>query len=143
MLNDGRIMGYLTGDPVQKYGTVDGKPYAQFTLASARDFRPHGKTTYDFPSFVAYGRMSELVTKYLKKGQTVIVEYQLKSVSYNSGGNKVTLTRPTVERVRFDHLRDPLVKVPKRGEPGSEEFYYEGFDEGGLIEYEELENADS
>ena len=110
MLNDGRIMGYLTGDPVQKYGTVDGKPYAQFTLACERDFRPHGKSTYDFPSFVAYGRMSEVVTQYLKKGQTVIVEYQLKSVSYNFDGRKVTQTRPTVTRVRFDRLRDPLVK---------------------------------
>lgn len=142
MLNDGRIMGYLTGDPIQKYGTVDGKPYAQFTLACERDFRPHGKSTYDFPSFVAYGRMSEVVTQYLKKGQTVIVEYQLKSVSYNFDGRKVTQTRPTVTRVRFDRLRDPLVKVPKKGKAGSEEFYYEGFDEEGLIEHGELENAD-
>lgn len=70
------------------------------------------------------------------------MEYQLKSVSYNFDGRKVTQTRPTVTRVRFDRLRDPLVKVPKKGEAGSEEFYYEGFDEEGLIEHGELENAD-
>ncbi len=143
MLNDGRIMGYLTGNPVQKYGTVDGKPYAQYTLACERDFHPGGRPIYDFPSFVAYGRTAELSMQYLKKGQTVILDYVLRSVSYNVNGKKITMTRPTVTKVRFDHLRDPLVEIPKKGETGSEEFYYEGFDEGGLIERGELKNADS
>lgn len=142
MLNDGRIMGYLTGNPIQKYGTVDGKPYVQFTLASERDFRPHGRAIYDFPTFAAYGRMAEVILQYLKKGQTIIVEYQLKSVSYNVGGKKMTQTRPTVTKVRFDRLRDPLVKIPQKGGTDSEEYYYEGFDEEGLIEHGELKNAD-
>ena len=143
MLNDGRIMGYMTGDPVMKYGTVDGKPYVQFTLASERDYHGHGRTYYDFPSFVAYGRMGEVVSQYLRKGQAVIVEYVLKTVSYKVEGKKFTQTRPTVTKVRFTHLNDPCVKVPERNNEENVEFYCEGLDEEGLIERNILENADS
>lgn len=130
-------MGYLTKDPVLKYGTVDGKPYVMFVLASERDFRPGGKAIiYDFVPFTAFGRMGELVMQYTKKGQVIIVEYAIRTVSYKVGGKTMSQCKPVVERIRFDRLRDPLAEVPKRGEPYSEEYYYEGFDGEGLIDHE-------
>ncbi len=151
MFNKGMAMGYLTSDPVQKYGSIDGKPYVMFVLASERDFRPGGKTIlYDFIPFTAFGRMGELVMQYTQKGQVVIVEYQLKTVAYKVNGKTMSQCKPVVSKIRFDHLRDPLAEVPKRGEPYSEEYYYEGFDEEGLIDHDcrrtakaDIKDADS
>lgn len=147
MTNTGFIQGRLLHDPVQKFGLANGKPYVQFVLGSESDFRPGGRTMLDCADFLAFNRMGEIILQYLKKGQTVFVEYQLKSIRYNLGeGRKMSVCKPVVTKIRFDHLRDPAVDIPVVGTPEWAQQMYEGFDEGGFYghgELRELQNPDS
>lgn len=151
MMNFGMMQGYMTEDPVLDHGLVDGKSVVRFVLGCERDFRPGGKgKIYDFISFIAFGKMAETILKYVKKGQTVIVEYNLRSINVVLADRKQTIWRPVVNRIRFHHLRDdPTVPDKNKYKESWEEIVYEGFDEEGFLAHAELngesadENSDS
>ena len=127
------ISGYMTTTPTLDYGMWEGKEVVKFVIASERDFRPGGRKQYDFIRFIAFGRMAELILKYLKEGQTVIIEYKLRSHNVNYDGKQRSAWSAVVERIRFDHLReDPKAPARKDYQPTWEELTYEGFDENGF-----------
>ena len=94
--------GRLTKDP-QVY-EKDGKiSSAKFNLAVQRDYKDaDGKYGADFPSFVAFGKNAEFISKYFHKGSWMEVEGQIRTGSYtNKDGQTVYTTDIFVDKANF------------------------------------------
>jgi len=68
-MNKIEIMGRTTAD-VELQKSKDGKEYARFTLAVQRKL---DKEKTDFLDCVAFGKIAEIIAKYVKKGNRIIV----------------------------------------------------------------------
>lgn len=81
-LNKVSLIGNLTADPVNK-NLPSGQSVALFTLAtnySWRDVRTkEKKTRADFHKIVAWGRLAEIISAYLKKGSKIFIEGRLQN----------------------------------------------------------------
>lgn len=70
-MNKIELMGRLTADVELKKATKkDGTEYARFSLAVPRK---NVKDKTDFINCVAFGKLAEVISKYCKKGQRIIV----------------------------------------------------------------------
>ncbi len=73
--------------------TTTGSAVASFTLAVDRPVRPsEGQRTTDFIRIVAFNKLADFVRLYLKKGQLVLVEGELRINKWQSrdGANMTT-----------------------------------------------------
>jgi single-strand DNA-binding protein len=73
--------------------TTTGSAVASFTLAVDRPVRPsEGQRTTDFIRIVAFNKLADFVRLYLKKGQLVLVEGELRINKWQSrdGANMIT-----------------------------------------------------
>ena len=77
MINRVVLVGNLTRDP-QFSKTQSGKSFTRFTVAVNRRFG--GKDEADFVSCVAWEKTADIISQYAKKGTTVGVEGDRKSV---------------------------------------------------------------
>jgi single-strand DNA-binding protein len=75
------FLGRLTKDPEARVTANSQTPVANFTLAVNRKFKQEGQPTADFLNFVAFGKVAEIITKYVKKGNqiTVVSRVQVRS----------------------------------------------------------------
>ncbi len=79
------LLGRLGGDPVQKT-TQNGKIVVNFSVATARRFQatdasePQEETQWH--KIVVWGKRAESCSKYLKKGNPVLIEGRLQSRDY-------------------------------------------------------------
>ena len=92
-LNKVELIGNLTENPISKE-TPEGKKVVLFTLATSRRKKDAGSKDVqqtDFHRIVAWGKLGDVVTKYLKQGDRVYVDGQLRV-----GKSK---RNPDVERV--------------------------------------------
>jgi single-strand DNA-binding protein len=86
------LVGRLTRDPEARM-TTTGSAVASFTLAVDRPVRPsEGQRTTDFIRIVAFNKLADFVRLYLKKGQLVLVEGELRINKWQSrdGANMIT-----------------------------------------------------
>lgn len=86
------LVGRLTRDPETRM-TTTGSAVASFTLAVDRPVRPsEGQRTTDFIRIVAFNKLADFVRLYLKKGQLVLVEGELRINKWQSrdGANMTT-----------------------------------------------------
>lgn len=86
------LVGRLTRDPETRM-TTTGSAVASFTLAVDRPVRPsEGQRTTDFIRIVAFNKLADFVRFYLKKGQLVLVEGELRINKWQSrdGANMTT-----------------------------------------------------
>jgi single-strand DNA-binding protein len=86
------LVGRLTRDPEARM-TTTGSAVASFTLAVDRPVRPsEGQRTTDFIRIVAFNKLADFVRLYLKKGQLVLVEGELRINKWQSrdGANMTT-----------------------------------------------------
>ena len=87
-MNKIELMGRLTSSvEIKKSKKDDKKTYAKFTLAVPRKL---DKEKTDFIDCVAFGRMSETISKYVEKGQRIIVTGALQIDNYTDkdGNNR-------------------------------------------------------
>lgn len=87
-MNKIELMGRLTSSvEIKKSKKDDKKTYAKFTLAVPRKL---DKEKTDFIDCVAFGRMSETISKYVEKGQRIIVTGALQIDNYKDkeGNNR-------------------------------------------------------
>lgn len=68
-MNKIELMGRATAD-VELQKSKDGKEYARFTLAVQRKL---DKEKTDFLDCVAFGKLAEIISSYVKKGNRIIV----------------------------------------------------------------------
>lgn len=90
MLNHIVIMGRLTRFPELRR-TKKGTAVASFNVAVERNRQQNGEKKTDFIDVTAWGATAEFVSKYLTKGERVVVEGSLESDKWDdTDGNSHT-----------------------------------------------------
>ena len=100
-LNKVQIIGNLTRDPELKY-ISSGRGVTSFSVATSRQWNePSGqqKEEVTYHRVVAWGKLAEICSKYLKKGSRVYVEGRLSNQEWT---DKQGVKRTTVQIVVND-----------------------------------------
>lgn len=102
------IIGNLTRDPELKQ-TTSGQPVATFGLATNREWitKTGGRhNSSEFHECVAWARLAELCSQYLKKGKLVYIEGYLKTRSW--------MTPEGEKRYRTEIVVQDMIMLEKR-----------------------------
>lgn len=113
MLNQVALMGRLTRDPELKY-TSTNKPVASFKLAVDRDYK--GDNAVDFITCVAWDKTAEMVSRYYRKGERMIVNGRIQTRNWvDSDGSNRSTTEVVVDRAYFvePKLRGDIAHSPE------------------------------
>ena len=92
-------IGRLTKDPDVRYNPNTQVAVARFTIAIDSGYGDNKRT--DFPSIVVFGKMAEVVEKYLKKGSQVAVQGRLQTGSYEKNGVRHYTTDIIASNIEF------------------------------------------
>jgi len=110
------IAGNLTRDPEFK-NTNNNKQFTRFSIASNRSFKnANGERQKEtlFTNVVAWGGQAETCSKYLRKGNKVLVVGRLSSREFDGDdGQKKKIVEVVAEEVQF--------LTPKNGQEGGHE----------------------
>lgn len=102
-MNKATLCGRLTAKPELRY-TGSNTPYARFTLAVNRP-TPNsttGEKEADFINCIAWRNTGEVLSKYLDKGQQLLIIGRIQTGTFNDkDGNKRTSTDIVVEEFEF------------------------------------------
>ena len=113
-LNRVLIVGNLTKDPELRY-TSTGVPVANFRIASNKKYKDNlGESKEDvcFIGVVAWQKLAESCSKFLKKGSAVLVEGELRSrFKENEDGSKRNLIEIRAFQVQFLDKKTETVPV--------------------------------
>lgn len=113
-LNRVLIVGNLTKDPELRY-TSTGVPVANFRIASNKKYKDNlGESKEDvcFIGVVAWQKLAESCSKFLKKGSAVLVEGELRSrFKENDDGSKRNLIEIRAFQVQFLDKKTETVPV--------------------------------
>lgn len=100
MLNNFVLQGRLTKDV--EYGqTNSGVSYANFTIAWNEKYNE--TETNLFMNCKSWRGTADLINKYLKKGDELIVEGKIITEVYEKDGEKKSSTRMIVDKVHFTY----------------------------------------
>ncbi len=91
------LTGRLTRDPEMRY-TQSGKAVANFSLAVNRKFN---RDQTDFINCVAWGKTAEIAAEYLRKGNQVGVQGNIRVSSYEKDGQKRYSTEVYIDQLEF------------------------------------------
>lgn len=110
LVNKVQLIGNLGNAPEVK--TLEsGKKMARFSVAtneSYRNTKGEKVTETQWHNLVAWGKLAEIVEKYLVKGKEVAVEGKLINRSYNDKeGNKKYITEIQVNELRMLGAKTP------------------------------------
>lgn len=96
------IIGRNTKD-IELRQTSSGTSAVEFSIAVNRTFKnANGERESDFFNCVAFSKLAETISKYVKKGDQVGIEGRLQTRNYtNKEGRKVYVTEIIVENVEF------------------------------------------
>ena len=102
-MNKVQLLGRLTRDPEVRYTQTNNTLVASFNLAVNRRFAKEGEERQaDFINIVAWNKTGELVSKYFKKGQQIVVVGRLQTRNYEDDkGIKHYVTEVIAEEVYF------------------------------------------
>lgn len=105
--NKAELIGNLTKDPELKY-TPNGAAVCTFGLATNRSFVQEGekKEEVDFHRLVAWNKLAEICSQYLKKGTKVFVSGRLQTRNWEGKDGQ---SRQTTEIV----IEDMIILSPK------------------------------
>ena len=121
-MNKVTLIGRLTKDPEIRYSAGSQTAVARFSLAIDRGKKANGEDAgTDFPNIVAFGKIAELVEKYVVKGQQIAVEGRIQTDSYERDGAKHYTTDIVAERVEFLGKRESTDALPKGPEKTEDE----------------------
>ena len=96
------FLGRLTKDVEVKYISNGDTAIANFTLAVDRKFKKDGQPTADFLSFVAIGKVAEIIGKYCGKGSMIAVTSRVQTRTWeDKEGSKHYTTEFVVEEFSF------------------------------------------
>jgi len=102
MINRIVLLGRATKDPETR-STSTGKTVSTFTLACERDFRnASGDKETDFIPIVCWAKTSEIVEKYVNKGNMIAIDGRLQIRTYeDKKGKKRTIAEVVADRVQL------------------------------------------
>lgn len=113
-VNKAILIGNLTRDPEMRY-TPDGKAVTSFGLATNRSWNTkegEKKEEVEFHNLVAWGKLAELCSQFLKKGRKVYVEGRLQTRSWEG--------KDGVTRQRTEIVMEDMVLLDSKGAPTGE-----------------------
>lgn len=89
-LNKVLIIGNLGSDPDVRY-LPSGKPAASFRIATNRQYKTEGEVRKEVEWFsvVAFGRLAEICSEYLRKGKPVFIEGRMKTRNWTDANGAV------------------------------------------------------
>ena len=97
-MNNVSLVGRLTRDPEIKT-TNSGSTYARFSIAVDRRGKDAGT---DFINIVAFGKTSEFIERYFRKGQRIGINGRIQTGNYEGkDGKKVYTFDVIAENVEF------------------------------------------
>lgn len=103
-LNKAIIFGNLTRDPELR-SLPSGAPVSSFSVATNRVWKDKNgvkQESVDYHNVVVFGRQAEIVSQYLKKGSSVLVEGRIQTRSWDgTDGQKKYRTEIVADRVQF------------------------------------------
>lgn len=101
-MNKAIIMGRLTRDPEVRT-TPSQVAVATFTVAVDRRFKnANGEKQADFIPVVAWRKLSEIVSRYFRKGSRIIVVGSIQTRNWeDKDGNKRTSTEIIADEIHF------------------------------------------
>lgn len=103
-LNKALIFGNLTRDPELR-SLPSGAPVASFAVATNRVWKDKNgvkQESVDYHNVVVFGRQAEIVSQYLRKGSSVLVEGRIQNRSWDgTDGQKKYRTEIVADRVQF------------------------------------------
>lgn len=100
-MNKVLMCGRLTRDPDVRYGD-NQKAVARFSLAVDRRFVRDGDPTADFFNCTAFGKIAEVVEKYVTKGTKLIITGRIQNDNYtNKDGQAVYSVQILVDELEF------------------------------------------
>ena len=103
-LNKVFLIGRLTADP-QLRSTKTGQQVAVFSIATNRvwnDKNNQKQEQVEYHNIVVWGRQAEVASKFLLKGQMVLVEGRIQTRDYeDKQGQKRKTTEIVAERIQF------------------------------------------
>ena len=112
-LNRAQIIGNLTRDPEMRY-TPNGQAVASFAIATNRRWKDkdgNNQEQTEFHDVVAWGKLAEIMTQILHKGNKVYVEGRLQTRQWEAqDGSK---------RNRTEVVIDDFVALSPKGDPMS------------------------
>ena len=102
-LNKAIIIGNLTRDPEQK-ALPSGVTVTNFSLATNRVYNDkdgNKQEDVEYHNIVVFGKQAESAGKYLKKGQSALIEGRIQTRSWEADGVKKYRTEVIADRVQF------------------------------------------
>jgi single-strand DNA-binding protein len=102
-LNKALLIGNLTRDPELK-SLPSGIQVTSFGLATNRVWKDKNgakQESVDYHNIVVFGRQAETVSRYLKKGNSALIEGRIQTRSWDSPEGKKYRTEIIAERVQF------------------------------------------
>ena len=108
-MNKVELLGRTTAD-VELQKTKDGKEYARFTLAVQRRL---DKEKTDFLDCVAFGKLAEVISKYVKKGNRIIVCGNIQTSIVEKEKTKTKYTSIIVDDFYFTEAKAMIENEPE------------------------------
>jgi single-strand DNA-binding protein len=105
-MNNVSLVGRLTRDPEIKI-SASGSSYARFAIAVDRRKKDDGA---DFINIIAFGKTSEFIEKYFRKGQRIGIAGRIQTGSYDGKDGKKVYT--------FDVIADNVEFVESKSASG-------------------------
>lgn len=105
-MNSVCLVGRLTRDPEIKV-SASGSSYARFAIAVDRRKKDDGA---DFINIIAFGKTSEFIEKYFRKGQRIGITGRIQTGSYDGKDGKKVYT--------FDVIADNVEFVESKSASG-------------------------
>lgn len=127
------IIGRNTKD-IELKQTTSGTSVAEFSIAVKRTFKSaNGEYESDFFNCIAFSKLAETISRYVKKGDQVGIEGRLQTRNYtNKEGKKVYVTEIIVENVEF--LQSKKQDEQKQTEHEADPFKDANFEEVDIDE---------
>ena len=96
------LIGRLTKDPELRY-TQGGTSIASLSIANNRTYMAGSEKKEDVSFFncIAWGKLGETISKYVKKGDKIAIEGRLQQRSWEKDGQKRSTVEIVVENVQF------------------------------------------
>lgn len=101
-MNKALLIGRNTKD-IELKATTSGKLVVTFNIAVNRPYKnDSGERDCDFLNCIAFSKLAETISKYVKKGDLIGVEGRIQTRSYtDKGGNNRYSTEIMVENIEF------------------------------------------
>lgn len=116
MINKTTLLGRLTADPEINYTQAEPPVcVARFTLAVTRKYK---KDEADFIRCVSFGKLSEIIQKYVKKGDQICVAGRIQTGSYTDReGHKRYTTDVVIEDMQMCGSKAEKVQQEQKPSP--------------------------